>query len=126
MKTDTEAAIRVGRAQSWIKQRRPIFRRAVELREFWDNSELEKLMNEDLLTLAQVDVAGLAQSVMNGNGSKQLDIVKIANTINSLVRRTESKANSRGSSNKRGYVLPEEFRAWRDDEDGDGDGVAGS
>ena len=117
LKTDTEAAIRVGRAQSWIKQRRPIFRRAVELREHWDNSELEKLMNEDLLTLAQVDVAGLAQGVVNGSVGNQSDIVKIANAISSLVRRAESRANSGVSSNKRGFVLPEEVRTSRDDED---------
>ena len=101
LKTDAEAARHVGRPSTWIKDKRAIFAQAIELRASWDDRELEGLLNEDLLALAQVEIAGLTQNLGNGKNGKQAEVLKVTNAIKSLIRRTESKVNRNGSKRPR-------------------------
>ena len=121
LKTDTEAAKFIGQTQNWIKQKksvegRRVFREAIGLRDSWDDDEVGRLLNEDLLALAQVEIAGLTQGLINGDEGKASDIFKVTSAINTLERRAEGKASNNGtSSSKRGYVLSEEVTTWKDD-----------
>ena len=58
--THMDAARYIRRGKSWLDtaQRKAHFRKAIEARPTWDNSEVGRLLDEDLRLMLRVDIAG--------------------------------------------------------------------
>ena len=118
LNSDIEAAERVGRKKSWLDQKRKVFKLAIELLPTWDFNEMKRLLDEDMLTLLRVDIAGDIRDldISEGHGNSK-DVIALAKTVGQL-RQKADYSNADGVPARRGNMVDlASVRTWRDDEE---------